>query len=92
MPGLRLDPTTARRLAVARQCLVDREMNGDEHDIMDVARHLRAIQVDPINAVARTQLLVLFSRLGSFDPGALDVVQWERKELFHYWAHEPRSS
>ena len=55
---------------------------------MQVARKIRCIQIDPINAIARTQQLVLFSRLGAtYRPSHLDEVAWKRKELFSYWAH-----
>ena len=52
-----------------------------------MASALRAIQVDPINAVERTQLLVLWSRVGSFDRTLFDRLLWQDKFLFHYWAH-----
>jgi uncharacterized protein len=55
--------------------------------LLDVARRVRCIQLDPTNAVARTQLLVPFSRFGSYDPSLLDHLLWHDKSLFHYWAH-----
>ena len=79
-----ISPTQARRIAIDAQGLAAARR---ETDVMSVARRIRCIQYDPINAVARTQLLVLFSRLGAFDPAELDRLLFEDKSLFHYWAH-----
>lgn len=77
-----------RRLAVRKQALEGRRQPATTEGVLDVARSIRCIQIDPIDAVARTQYLVLFSRLGPrFRPEHLDEVVWERKELFPYWAH-----
>jgi hypothetical protein len=48
---------------------------------------LRVLQVDPVNVVARNQLLVLWSRLGEFDRADLDTLLWRERWLFEYWAH-----
>ncbi|MGD0069000.1 MAG: crosslink repair DNA glycosylase YcaQ family protein [Streptosporangiaceae bacterium] len=50
-------------------------------------RGLRVLQVDPVNVVARSHLLVLWSRLGAFDLGDLDMLLWRERWLFEYWAH-----
>jgi uncharacterized protein YcaQ len=55
--------------------------------LLELARRIRCIQLDPTNAVARTQLLVPYSRLGAYDPALLDRLLWHEKSLFHYWAH-----
>lgn len=73
----------ARRLAVVKQRL---DGNRPEN-IMEVMRSIRCLQLDPIRAVERTQLLVLWSRLGGFDPAGLDRLLFEEKSLFEYWAH-----
>ncbi|CAN5534589.1 winged helix-turn-helix domain-containing protein [soil metagenome] len=87
MTTLTLDAAVARRLAIERQRLAGESSQAGAQTILDLARDLRCIQVDPTNVVARTQLLVLWSRLGSYDPGLLDRLLWEDKALFHYWAH-----
>ncbi len=74
----------ARRIAVDAQGLAAERR---ERDVMGVAARLRCIQFDPINAVARTQLLVLFSRLGAFDTAELDRVLFQDRSMFSYWAH-----
>ena len=48
---------------------------------------LRVLQIDPVNVVARSHLLVLWSRLGGFDRDDLDTLLWRERWLFEYWAH-----
>jgi uncharacterized protein len=45
------------------------------------------VQLDPVNVVARSHLLVLWSRLGPFDPADVDTLLWRERWLFEYWAH-----
>src|SRR5439155_10332699 len=59
----------------------------DRARIMGLVRDLGCLQLDPINVVARSHLLVLWSRLGRFDPADLDALLWEERRLFEYWAH-----
>ena len=53
-----------------------------------VAQRIGCLQLDPVSAVARSPLLVLFSRLGRLDDAALDRAAYERRGLFEAWAHE----
>jgi uncharacterized protein len=78
---------TARRVAVMRQRLAGPRPAPNAEGIMDVVRDLRCLQLDPTSIVARTHLLVLWSRLGPYDRAELDALLWDRKELFEYWAH-----
>jgi uncharacterized protein len=87
---LRLSLTEARRLAVRAQRLDGPVPRGrpDREAILEVVRALRCLQIDPTNVVARNHLLVLYSRLGAFDPAELERLAYEDRELFEYWAHE----
>jgi len=71
----------ARRIAVRAQLL-----DGSASDVLDTVRHLGYLQLDPTNRVARTQLLVLWSRLGTYDPATLDRLLWEDRSLFEWRA------
>jgi len=74
----------ARRLAVIGQLLSAPEPKS----VLDVVRWLGSIQVDPTNVVARTEHLVLWSRLGQrYRPQELDRLLWKDRALFEYNAH-----
>ncbi len=76
----------ARRLAVAAQMLAAPRLKPDLESMKTILRRLRCLQLDPIRAVERTQYLVLWSRLGAYDPALLHRLSDERF-LFEYWAH-----
>src|SRR5664279_3076638 len=82
-----LSKTTARRLAITRQRLAGDPAPATPAGIMDVVHDLGCLQLDPISAVARSQLLVLWSRLGVYDPADLDRLIYDEHQLFEYWAH-----
>jgi uncharacterized protein len=74
----------ARQLAVTGQ-LLDAPRPGS---IEEVVRRLGEVQIDPTSAVARTEQLVLFSRLGRrFRVAELERLLWGERTLFEYWAH-----
>jgi len=69
----------ARRIAVRAQLL-----DGSAATVLDTVRRLGFLQLDPISAVAPPQYLVLWSRLGPYDPAELDRLVWETRELFEW--------
>ncbi len=56
--------------------------------IADAVRRIGCLQLDPVSAVARSPLLVLFSRLGPVREESLLQAAYERRALFDAWAHE----
>ena len=83
-----LDPVLARRLVLSRQRLSGPGPDGDGRAaIMVTATDLGGIQLDPISVVAPSHLLVLWSRLGRFDPEDLEGLRWRERRLFEYWTH-----
>jgi uncharacterized protein YcaQ len=82
-----VSPELARRLAITRQRLAEPRPSADATGILDVARDIGCLQLDPISAVARSHLLVLRSRVGNYDLAQLDQVLWQKRHLFEYWAH-----
>ncbi len=48
---------------------------------------LSTIQLDAVNVLARTQLLVPFSRLGAYDPALLHGLTGPGRPWFEYWGH-----
>jgi uncharacterized protein len=87
---LRVPAVAVRRLALTNQRLAGPRPRGrpDRAAIASVARSLRCLQLDPTSVVARSHLLVVFSRLGPFDAGDLEQLVYEDRELFEFWAHE----
>jgi uncharacterized protein YcaQ len=77
----------ARRLAIRGQHLSGPQPGQGLDGMREVLRSLRVLQIDPVNVVARSHLLVLWSRLGGFDRADLDTLLWQERWMFEYWAH-----
>ncbi len=71
----------ARRIAVRAQLL-----DGSASGVLETVRRLGFLQLDPISTVAPPQQLVLWSRLGRFDPAELDRLLWEERKLVEWRA------
>jgi hypothetical protein len=88
MPAPRkVEIKAARRLALHAQ-----RLNGAAHSASADALHelmtqLGCLQLDPTSAVAPSHLLVLWSRLGTYDQALVDRLLWEERRWFEYWAH-----
>jgi uncharacterized protein YcaQ len=83
-PRVEISRRRARELAVMGQRLdAPRPRTVDE-----VLASLGEIQMDPTSVVARTEHLVLFSRLGPrFRVPQLERRMWTDRAMFEYWAH-----
>lgn len=77
----------ARRLAIRSQHLAGPVPGPGLDGMRQVLRQLRVLQLNPVNVVARSHLLVLWSRLGGFDRDDLETLRWRERWLFEYWAH-----
>lgn len=82
-----ISPTVARRLAVTAQRLAGERPKPEAEGILTLVRQLGCLQLDPISVVAPSHRLVIWSRLGNYPSAALEELQWERRQLFEYWAH-----
>lgn len=85
---MRLSQDEARVLMIAAQGLDRRPVKkADRGDVLSVIRRMGALQIDTINVVARSPYLVLWSRLGDYEPAWLDELLAEGA-IFEYWSHE----
>ncbi|MDE3230854.1 MAG: YcaQ family DNA glycosylase [Chloroflexota bacterium] len=48
---------------------------------------LGIVQIDTISVVARSQYLVLWSRLGAYPQRLLEEALYPRRDIFEYWSH-----
>lgn len=88
MTELHLSQTAARALALAAQGLDRRpRRRAKKADVLAAIRRMGALQIDTISVVARSPYLVLWTRIGDYEPRWLDALLAERK-LFEYWSHE----
>jgi uncharacterized protein YcaQ len=77
----------ARALMLAAQGLHERPQRpATKEDALDAIRRMGLLQIDTISVVARSPYLVLWSRLGAYEPRWLDELLAEGA-LFEYWAH-----
>ena len=81
---VRISRRRARQLAVMGQLLDAPRPTS----ILEVVAELGEVQIDTTAVVARTEHLVLFSRLGPrFRVAELERLLWQDRALFEYWVH-----
>ena len=79
--------TQARSLQLAAMGLLTRpRRRAKKADVLAAIRTMNVLQIDTIHIVARSPYLVLWSRLGDYDPAWLDA-HLREGALFEYWAH-----
>lgn len=81
-----LSPASARRLTIMRQHLAGPRPSPDSKGIMNIMQDIRYLQYDPMRVVAPSHFLVLWSRLGQYDPALLDALLWKERKIFEDWA------
>jgi len=99
-PALALSIDEARGLALAAQGLLDPLPSAADvvsafggapnvtlADVEATIERLGVVQIDTISVVQRSQYLVLWSRLGAYDPALLDQLLYPQRSVFEYWSH-----
>jgi uncharacterized protein len=84
-----LSSSEARWLAIDAQALGRPRPSGlvGRDQLRALIDRIGVIQLDAIRIVERTQFLVPFSRLGSYDIGDLQAMSGPGGELLEYWGH-----
>jgi uncharacterized protein len=59
---------------------------AEKGDVLGAVRRMGVLQIDSISVVARSPYLVLWSRLGSYEPRWLDELL-AGGDIFEYWSH-----
>ncbi|MCC6386583.1 MAG: YcaQ family DNA glycosylase [Dehalococcoidia bacterium] len=79
---------TPRRALLAAQGLISkpRARDASADGIIAAIERMHALQIDTISVVARSPYLVLWSRVGDYEPAALDRLLAEHR-IFEYWSH-----
>src|SRR5829696_10259786 len=86
-PEMKLSHREARHLMLASQGLDCRPAKrATKRDVLGAIRRMGVLQIDTIHVVARSPYLVLWSRLGDYEPRWLDELLAEGA-LFEYWSH-----
>src|SRR5690349_16485947 len=77
----------ARSLHLAAQGMLQaRRARATKEDCLAAIRRMGLLQIDTISVVARSPYLVLWSRLGDYEPRWLEELLAEGA-LFEYWSH-----
>jgi uncharacterized protein YcaQ len=76
-----------RRHVVAWQGFAARYRRASDIDVTACVQRLSCVQLDSIATVERSHLLVLGTRVGAIEPGAVSRLLAAGR-LFEYWAHE----
>jgi uncharacterized protein YcaQ len=77
---------TARAMLLGAQGLHAVPERATKDDVRETIRRMGVLQIDSISVVARSPYLVIWSRLGSYEPRWLDELLAEGA-LFEYWSH-----
>jgi uncharacterized protein YcaQ len=87
----RLSAAEARRVALGAQGLAAERPSTPRgpRQLRALVERLGVVQIDSVNVLCRAHYLPAFSRLGAYDPAALDrLAHYAPRRLFEYWGHE----
>jgi len=76
----------AQAMLLGAQGLDSKPKRATKDDVREIIGRMGVLQIDSISVVARSPYLVLWSRLGSYEPRWLDELLAEGA-LFEYWSH-----
>lgn len=84
----RISKEEAQALAIIAQGLDEPiRKSVTKTKLIEMIRRIGCLQIDTISVVARSHYLVLWSRVGQYDPALLDELHHPDRSLFEYWGH-----
>jgi uncharacterized protein YcaQ len=86
LSDLEISQRAARRLVIDAQLLGAERESPDRRGILATVDQLIWLQLDPTSAVARSHFLVLWSRLGQYDPAEVARLIYKDQRLFEWRA------
>lgn len=87
MPAIEtISQAEARQIMLAAQGFCAPLPPATKPDVLRLIQQMGVLQIDTIHVIARSPYLVLWSRLGDYNPAWLDELLAEGA-LFEYWAH-----
>ena len=87
MTSAKLSLREARALTLRAQAVGARPRHAGPAALRRLLLQHGNVQLDSVNAVARTHELVPFSRLGPYDPADLRRLVYRERLMFEYWGH-----
>ena len=85
---LRLTIEEARGVMLAAQGLLyPPDPRPGREQLLAAIQRLGVVQIDTISVVERSQYVVLWSRLGAYDPSVFDAMLAQHRDIFEYWSH-----
>ncbi len=78
---------SVRKLAVYKQGLAKKPDSYSHELILEIISNIGMLQIDSINVVRRSHYLVLFSRIGHYNPLILDQLQYPERKLVEQWVN-----
>jgi uncharacterized protein YcaQ len=82
-----LSAAEARRLAVGSQEFGPKPATASISHLRKLAARIHAFQIDSVNVLVRAHYVPAFARLGPYPMSALDLLAYQKRELFEYWGH-----
>jgi len=73
-----------RRYVLGRQGLWPGRRVADKPGVAQIIRQIGAVQLDPIDVVARSHDIVLWGRVAGYQPSQLDELLYSNRQFFDY--------
>jgi len=84
MNTITISKTTARRFVLGRQGLWPGRRWSGLDGTAEALRTIEEVQMDPLNVVARSHDIVLWSRVSGYRPAYLDHLLYQARQFFDY--------